>query len=84
MQIGLSCLKVTSTEFNEKTASKKISILFKKYLPTFLTVSPKIGFEGFNLAMIDLVSEVLPHQGVKERVLWLGKVCLQMHISPAK
>jgi hypothetical protein len=74
MQIGLSCLKVTSTEFNEKTASKKISILFKKYLPTFLTVSPKIGFEGFNLAMIDLVSEILPHQGVKERVLWLGKV----------
>jgi hypothetical protein len=74
MQIGLSCLKATSTEFNEKSASKKISILFKKYLPTFLTVSQKIGFEGFNLAMIDLASEALPDQGVKERVLWLGKV----------
>ena len=83
MQIGLSCLKVTSTDFNEKTASKKISILFKKYLPTFLTVSPKIGFEGFNLAMIDLVSELLPHQCVKERVLWLGKVRFRMHTTLA-
>ena len=73
MQIGMSFLKVISPDFNEKIATKKASTLFKKYLPSFLTVSPKIGFEGFNMAMIDLATEELPNASTKERVIWLGK-----------
>ena len=74
MQIGMSFLKVISSEFNEKSASRQVSTLFKKYIPSFLSVSPKIGFDGFNLAMIDFATKALPDATTQARVLWLGKV----------
>ena len=80
LQICISCIKVSTPCFDERAASRKATTLFKKYLPPFLAVSPKMSFEMFNMAMIDLVTETLPEADLLEQLIWLGKVstpCLE-------